>query len=91
MTHRTFSKTTRQFTLSFQNSQNSWFESKQSVALGGGVMVSFFVVVLVVISVAIGAVIDVVVVGNKVSVVVVGVGKLRVVVGSSTVQDRHVN
>ena len=54
-------------------------------------MVSFFVVVLVVISVAIGAVIDVVVVGNKVSVVVVGVGKLRVVVDSATVQDRHVN
>ena len=52
-------------------------------------MVSFFVVVLVVISVAIGAVIDVV--GNMVSVVVVGVGKLRVVVDSSTVQDRHVN
>ena len=53
-------------------------------------MVSFFVVVLVVISVAIDEVIDVVV-GNKVSVVVVGVGKLRVVVDSSTVQDRHVN
>ena len=62
MSHRTSSQTTRQFTLSFQNSQNSSFESKQSVALGGGVMVSFFVVMLVVISVAIGSVIDVVVV-----------------------------
>ena len=54
-------------------------------------MVSFFVVMLVVISVAIGSVIDVVVVGTMVSVVVVGVGKLRVVVDSSTMQDRHVN
>ena len=54
-------------------------------------MVNFFVMISVAISVGIVAVVDVVVVGNRVTVVVVGVGKLRVVVGSSTVQDRHVS
>jgi len=77
--------------LSFQNSQNSSFESKQSIAFGGDVLDSFCVVISVAMSVVIVVLIDSVVLGKRIPVVVVGVGKLKVVVRSCTLQDRHVN